>query len=73
MEHWIKGTDGSAGSSASGSGNRVMTHMISCRGSDIFLHALGINRCPFGDPPSILEGVGGKVTDYRINVSLTKF
>ena len=69
LEHWIKGTDGGAGSSASGSSTRVMTHMISCRGSDIFLHALGVHRCPFEDPPGISDGVGGKVTDYRINVS----
>ena len=70
LEHWIKGKDGGAGSSASGSSVRVITHMISCRGSDIFLHALGVSRCPFEDPPDITNMISGKLSDYRINVRL---
>lgn len=51
-------------------GSRQTTHMICCHGNDIFLHALSVNRVPFDDPPSITEGKGGKVTDYRINVCI---
>lgn len=69
LEHWIKDKNGGAGTSARASGNRVITHMISCKGSDIFLHALGVHRCPFEDPPGLTDSPGGKVTDYRINVS----
>ncbi|EDV21506.1 uncharacterized protein TRIADDRAFT_30328, partial [Trichoplax adhaerens] len=39
--------------------------------SDIFVHTLSISRSPLEDPPSISEGSGGRVTDYRINVSRT--
>ncbi|RDD37862.1 Protein asunder-like protein [Trichoplax sp. H2] len=34
---------------------------------DIFVHTLSISRSPLEDPPSISEGSGGRVTDYRIN------
>ncbi|CAK8693167.1 unnamed protein product [Clavelina lepadiformis] len=64
LEHWNNRPDG--GTAGSG-GSRQMTHMISCRGSDIFLHALGIFRPPFEDPPNISDGPGGKVKDYRIS------
>ena len=37
---------------------------------DIFIHCLATYRTPMEDPPSISEGCGGRVTDYRINVSL---
>ena len=36
---------------------------------DIFIHCLTNYRTPMEDPPSISEGCGGRVTDYRINVS----
>ena len=36
---------------------------------DIFIHCLANYRTPMEDPPSISEGCGGRVTDYRINVS----
>nr|CAB3256405.1 protein asunder homolog [Phallusia mammillata] len=67
LEHWKKGPEGGAGSSFTDSATKTMTHMISCRGSDIFLQALGVSRVPFEDPPSITDGPGGRVTDYRIN------
>ena len=38
---------------------------------DIFIHCLANFRAPMEDPPSISEGCGGRVTDYRINVSWT--
>lgn len=56
------------GHTVGGSNSRQTTHMISCHGNDIFLHALNTSKMPFDDPPSISEGVGGKVTDYRIAV-----
>ena len=37
---------------------------------EIFIHCLANYRTPMEDPPSISEGCGGRVTDYRINVSL---
>ncbi|XP_002130469.2 integrator complex subunit 13-like [Ciona intestinalis] len=64
LDHWQKSGDAGGGSGSSGSKN---THMISCCGSDIFLHALDVYRVPFEDPPSISDGPGGRVTDYRIN------
>jgi len=69
LEHWKKGAAGGVGMSASESNPGQKTHMISCRGPDIFLHALGSARVPFEDPPAISEGPGGRITDYRINVS----
>ena len=59
-----------------------MTFIISCQQfvevwcglpvmflGDIFIHCLATYRTPMEDPPSISEGCGGRVTDYRINVS----
>jgi len=33
------------------------------------MHVLASGRSSLEDPPSITEGVGGRVTDYRVNVS----
>lgn len=41
--------------------------MLSAHGGEIFIHTLHISRNCLEDLPSILEGGGGKVTDYRIN------
>lgn len=35
---------------------------------DIYIHVLTSARSSLEDPPSITEGVGGRVTDYRVNV-----
>ena len=35
---------------------------------DVYIHTLVTGRNPLDDPPSISEGIGGRVTDYRINV-----
>lgn len=43
--------------------------MLSSHGGEIFLHVLNSNRSTLEDPPSISEGCGGRVTDYRITVS----
>nr|XP_028602868.1 integrator complex subunit 13 isoform X3 [Podarcis muralis] len=48
------------------SGSKVMSHMLSSHGGEIFLHVLSSSRSILEDPPSISEGCGGRVTDYRI-------
>ncbi|XP_078678571.1 integrator complex subunit 13-like isoform X1 [Branchiostoma floridae x Branchiostoma belcheri] len=48
------------------SGSKVISHMLASHGGEIFLHCLGTGRSPLEDPPSISEGAGGRVTDYRI-------
>ena len=45
--------------------------MLSSHGGEIFLHVLNSNRSTLEDPPSISEGCGGRVTDYRITVRST--
>ena len=40
---------------------------------DVYIHVLTSGKSPLEDPPSISEGIGGKVTDYRINVSHYSF
>ncbi|GAB6029670.1 hypothetical protein CHUAL_005402 [Chamberlinius hualienensis] len=49
------------------SGSKVMSHMLSSHGGEIFIHSLVTGRSTLEDPPSISEGCGGRVTDYRIN------
>lgn len=51
------------------SGSKVISHMLSSHGGEIFLHVLNCTRSTLEDPPSISEGCGGRVTDYRITVS----
>ena len=43
-----------------------MSHMLTSHGGEIFIHTLNIARSVLEDPPSISEGPGGRVTDYRI-------
>ena len=50
------------------SGQRVLSHMLTSHGGEIYIHTLAGGRCVLEDPPSISEGCGGRVTDYRINV-----
>ncbi|XP_067129120.1 integrator complex subunit 13 [Centruroides vittatus] len=49
------------------SGTKVLSHMLASHGGEIFIHTLGTSRSILEDPPSISEGCGGRVTDYRIN------
>lgn len=49
------------------SGSKVMSHMLASHGGEIYIHTLGTGRSTLEDPPSISEGCGGRVTDYRIN------
>ncbi|XP_072097107.1 integrator complex subunit 13 isoform X4 [Mobula birostris] len=50
------------------SGSKVISHMLCSHGGEIFLHVLSSVRSILEDPPSISEGCGGRVTDYRITV-----
>lgn len=51
------------------SGSKVLSHMLTCHGGELYIHTLATDRSPLEDPPSISEGHGGRVTDYRITVS----
>ncbi|EDO37858.1 predicted protein, partial [Nematostella vectensis] len=48
-------------------GSKVISHILMSHGGDIYIHCVSTSRTPNEDPPSISEGVGGRVTDYRIN------
>lgn len=48
------------------SGGKLTSHLLSAHGGEIFIHTLHVSRSCLEDPPSILEGGGGRVTDYRI-------
>ena len=50
-------------------GTRVVSHMLTSHGGELFIHVLATSRCTLLDPPSISEGCGGRLTDYRIKVS----
>ncbi|XP_023306840.2 protein asunder [Lucilia cuprina] len=47
-------------------GGKTTSHLLSARGGEIFIHALQITRSCLEDPPSISEGPGGRIADYRI-------
>ncbi|KAK2549613.1 Integrator complex subunit 13 [Acropora cervicornis] len=49
------------------SGGKLVSHILASHGGEIFIHCLANYRTPMEDPPSISEGCGGRVTDYRIN------
>lgn len=51
------------------SGSKILSHMLTSHGGQIYIHQLSTGRSILDDPPSISEGVGGRVTDYRIQVS----
>ena len=40
---------------------------------DVYIHVLSPGRSPMEEPPSISEGCGGRVTDYRIGVGLSTY
>ena len=50
------------------SGGKAISHLLSSHGGEIFIHTLSTTRSVLEDPPSISEGCGGRVTDYRIPV-----
>lgn len=47
-------------------GFKVISHMLTSHGGEIFIHCIPTGRSILEDPPSISEGPGGRVTDYRI-------
>lgn len=47
-------------------GMKVTSHMLTSHGGEIFIHTIYTARSILEDPPSISEGLGGRVTDYRI-------
>lgn len=47
-------------------GMKVTSHMLTSHGGEIFIHTIHTARSILEDPPSISEGLGGRVTDYRI-------
>lgn len=48
------------------SGGKITSHLLASHGGEIFIHSLSTARSVLEDPPSISEGGGGRVTDYRI-------
>ncbi|KAL1488979.1 hypothetical protein ABEB36_014759 [Hypothenemus hampei] len=48
------------------SGGKITSHLLAAHGGEIFIHTLCTARSVLEDPPSISEGCGGRVTDYRI-------
>ncbi|KAF5295180.1 hypothetical protein FQR65_LT10568 [Abscondita terminalis] len=48
------------------SGGKITSHLLASHGGEIFIHTLCTARSVLEDPPSISEGCGGRVTDYRI-------
>ncbi|RZF48920.1 hypothetical protein LSTR_LSTR003300 [Laodelphax striatellus] len=47
-------------------GGKMISHLLAAHGGEIFIHSLVTGRSILEDPPSISEGSGGRVTDYRI-------
>lgn len=52
------------------SGGKTISHLLAAHGGEIFIHTLSTARSVLEDPPSISEGCGGRVTDYRITVNM---
>ena len=50
------------------SGAKILSHMLTSHGGQIYIHQLSTGRTILDDPPSISEGAGGRVIDYRIQV-----
>lgn len=48
-------------------GSKIMSHMLSSHHGELYIHTLQTDRSQLEDPPSITEGVGGRLSDYRIN------
>lgn len=46
--------------------SKTTSHVLTSHGGEMWLHIMDNTRNVLEDPPSISEGVGGRVTDYRI-------
>ena len=51
-------------------GTKVISHMLTSHGGELYIHVLATQRSCLEDPPSVSEGSGGRITDYRITVSM---
>jgi len=49
------------------SGAKILSHMLTSHGGEIFIHTLNIYRSVLDDPPNIFDAGGGRVTDYRVS------
>ncbi|XP_030374021.1 protein asunder [Scaptodrosophila lebanonensis] len=49
------------------SGGKTTSHMLSARGGEIFIHSLQITRSCLDETPSIVDGPGGRVQEYRFS------
>lgn len=47
------------------SGGKITSHLLSAHGGEIFIHSLNTSRSVLEDLPSISEGVGGRIVNYR--------
>jgi hypothetical protein len=47
---------------------KALCHMLTPHGAEMWMHVIETARNVLEDPPSISEGIGGRVTDYRIPV-----
>ncbi|KAK9497051.1 hypothetical protein O3M35_004435 [Rhynocoris fuscipes] len=45
---------------------KALSHLLAARAGQIYMHSITIGRSALEDPPSISEGAGGRVVDYRI-------
>ncbi len=48
--------------------SRHISHLLAGHGGHIYLHSVAMGKSPLEEPPSISEGPGGRVTDYRITM-----
>lgn len=46
-------------------GGKITSHLLTDHGGEIFIHSLNISRSVLEDSPSISDGVGGKIPNYR--------
>jgi hypothetical protein len=54
-------------------GSKALSHLMAAHAGQIYMHSLYIGRSLHEDPPSISEGAGGRVTDYRITVIYSSY
>lgn len=49
--------------------NRMTTHILASHNGELYIHSLPTmqQKQNLGDPPSLSDHLGGKVTDYRLN------
>lgn len=47
-------------------GGKSMSHVLKSYNGEIYIHSVSSGRTVLEDPPSISEGPGGKVTQYRV-------